>query len=286
MTINTAAVTRPIFRAGLMLRKHGPTIAFAAGVAGSVTSTVLACRATLKLADELPEMKNKLEEVKDMRYIDESERKKDLAYIYTQNTITVAKLYAPAAIIGVASITALTGSHVAMNRRNAALTAGYAAVSKAYDEYRQRVQEEMGEDKEKQLYLGLRKEKVVDEDGKKVKTLVADPNGLSPYARFFDECSTEWTKDPELNRVFISCQQTWLNQMLQAKGHVFLNEAYDALGLERSSAGAVVGWVISEDGDNYIDFGMYDAGNSRFINGIERSILLDFNVDGVIYDKI
>ena len=284
--MNTAAITRPIFRAGLTLKKHGPTIAFVAGVAGSVTSTVLACKATLKLADELPEMKHKLESVKDMNHEDETERKKDLAYVYSQNAITVAKLYAPAAIVGVASITALTGSHVVMNRRNAAITAGYAAVSKAYEEYRARVQDELGVDKERDLYLGLHDEKIKGADGKKEIVKLADPNGLSPYARFFDECSTEWTKDPELNRVFIQVQQTHMNHLLHARGHVFLNDVYDALGFERTSAGAVVGWVVSDDGDNYVDFGMYDAGNSRFINGIERSILLDFNVDGVIYDKI
>ena len=58
------------------------------------------------------------------------------------------------------------------------------------------------------------------------------------------------------------------------------------LGLERSSAGQVVGWVMNNDGDNYIDFGMFEASSSRFVNGTERSVLLDFNVDGVIYDKI
>ena len=60
------------------------------------------------------------------------------------------------------------------------------------------------------------------------------------------------------------------------------------LGIPRSQAGAVVGWVLGE-GDDYIDFGMFDGNNMAtrdFVNGYERSILLDFNVDGVIYDLI
>jgi hypothetical protein len=89
-----------------------------------------------------------------------------------------------------------------------------------------------------------------------------------------------------MNRLFVTCQQNYLNHVLQVRGHVFLNEAYDALGLERSTAGAVVGWVMGDNGDNYIDFGIFEAQNARFVNGSERSILLDFNVDGVIYDKI
>jgi hypothetical protein len=95
-----------------------------------------------------------------------------------------------------------------------------------------------------------------------------------------------WQKNSEHNKLFLKCQQSYANDMLQARGHVFLNEVYSWLGLEHSKAGAVVGWVINSDGDNFVDFGIFDPGNSRFVNGQERSILLDFNVDGVIYDKI
>ena len=139
-----------------------------------------------------------------------------------------------------------------------------------------------GSEEELDIYHAVK----IENKGTKEEVKLADPNKFSPYARFFDEGSTEWTKDPEMNRLFVTCQQNYLNHILQVRGHVFLNEAYDALGLERSSAGAVVGWVISQDSDNYIDFGIFEAQNARFINGIERSILLDFNVDGVIYDKI
>jgi hypothetical protein len=86
--------------------------------------------------------------------------------------------------------------------------------------------------------------------------------------------------------MFLQCQQNYFNQQLKARGHVFLNEIYDAIGLERSKAGTIVGWVTDGNGDGYIDFGMFEDASRRFINGIEPSILLDFNVDGVIYDLI
>lgn len=109
---------------------------------------------------------------------------------------------------------------------------------------------------------------------------------MSIYGRWFDEGSLNWQKNTEMNHIFLECQQRYANNKLQAKGHMFLNEVYDALGLERSQAGAVVGWVINGDGDGYIDFGMYEPGSNLFINNIEPRILLDFNVDGVVYDKI
>lgn len=287
MNANLQTVTRSLGRGSLILRKHGPTIGFVGGVAGVVTSTVMACRATLKLADELPEMKHKLEQAKSTNHLSDTEKTKDVAYVYTHNTLAVARLYGPSVIVGVVSIAALTGSHVTLNRRNAGLTAAYAAVSKAYDEYRDRIREEVGEERELDIYRGVTQEKTkLNGDSKKSEVSVIDPNKRSPYSRIFDECSSEWTKNPEINRIFITCQQNYLNNRLQVIGHVFLNEAYDALGFERTSAGAVVGWVISEDGDNFIDFGIFEAYNSPFVNGLERSVILDFNVDGPIWDKI
>lgn len=284
MQLNTQMITQPLFRTALVVQKHAPTIAFVGGVAGAITSTVLACRATLALAEELPTMQDELNDVRALNH--DGKHKKDVAHIYMKNTMIVTQLYAPSVIIGVASITALTGSHIALSRRNAGLTAAYAAVSEAYDKYRDRVRDEVGKEKEYELYRGVYTEKTKDENGNKVVKKVADPNGLSPYAMFFDERSSEWINNPEMNLLTLKSQQNYYNNLLQVRGHVFLNEVYDALGLPHTSAGSVVGWVIGKDGDNYIDFGIYDASNSLFINGQSHTCLLDFNVDGVIWDKI
>ena len=81
-----------------------------------------------------------------------------------------------------------------------------------------------------------------------------------------------------------------MNEKLLAQGHVYLNEVYDALGIPRSKAGQIVGWVYNPDnpvGDNYIDFGIYQTNRAvarDFVNGYEKVILLDFNVDGNILD--
>lgn len=275
-------LSKKIYRQSLILKKNSPHIAFGFGVVGVLTGTVLACKATVKLNGSYAVFKDELDDVK--KYSLDGNRNKDLASVYGRNAAIVVKAYGPSAIVMGLSIAALTGSHIEMTKRNKALTAAYVALQKAYDEYRIRVREKYGNETELDIYHAVKEDNAKSKEV--VKHKLADPNSFSPYARFFDEASTEWTKDPEMNRLFVTCQQQYLNHVLHVRGHVFLNEAYDALGLERSTAGAVVGWVVGENGDNYIDFGIFEAQNARFINGSERSILLDFNVDGVIYDKI
>lgn len=287
------SVSRNVGKSVLAFKKQSPHIFFGVGVAGTITSTVLACRATLKLSEKLDEIKQRVNDVKTIEELTlkaspsadhaaiVNERRKDMAYVYIHGGVELTKLYAPAAIVGVASIACLTGSHIQLTKRNTALMAAYATLQKAYDEYRSRVREQLGDEKELELHRGVTTEVIKGEEVKSV-----DPNSRSPYSVFFDEYSPNWQKDPELNRLFITCQQNYANNLLRARGHIFLNEVYDMLGVERTKAGAVVGWVIGETGDNFVDFGIYEAYNSRFVNGMERSIILDFNVDGVIYDKI
>jgi len=281
-------VTQKIGRSILQTKKNSPHIFFALGVVGVVGSAVLACRSTLKLEEAVDEFKAEVQEVKEIGITEEhseQEYYRDMGYVYGKSALRLAKLYGPPVIIGAASIALLAGSHAQLTRRNNALTITVATLAKAYDEYRERVRGEVGEDRELELYRGIETQKV-EAGGKTEIVKVVNPSGVSPYARFFDEFSINWKKDPEMNRFFIQCQQNYANHLLNARGHVFLNEIYDMLGLERSQAGAVVGWVLDGEGDGYIDFGMFEVRNSRFVNQIERSILLDFNVDGVVYDKI
>lgn len=289
-------VTRPVGRAKLNVQKNSPHILFGAGVVGVVGAAVMACRATLKLEENLDEIREDLESVKGLKESSESkgtdyaseEYVRDLSYVYTKSAIKLGRLYGPSVMLGAVSLGALTGSHIQMTKRNTALTVTLAAVSKAFGEYRERVQAEIGEENELDIYRGV-KELEVEYEGQEgsERIKVVDPNGMSVYARCFDATSQNWTKDAEINRLFIQCQQNYWNDVLRARGHVFLNEVYDTLGFERSQAGAVVGWVLDgPSSDNYIDFGMFEASNAQFINGLERSVWLDFNVDGVVFDKI
>lgn len=288
MTIRNV-VSKTVGRSTLKLKHNSPHILFGVGLVGTVASTVLACRATLKTEPILDEIKSDLEMPKDReitKEYTERDRSRDLAYIYVKSTTRLVGAYAPALVIGGVSVALLTGSHIQLTRRNATLTVAYAALHKAYMEYRDRVREEVGTEKERDLYFGTCVEKLEDENGKLKEFKTVDVNKLSPYARFFDEGSPNWHKTAEYNRIFIQCQQNYANNILVARGHLFLNEVYDMLGIEHSKAGQIVGWVANGKGDGFVDFGMFEAHQQGFINGREPSILLDFNVDGNILDLI
>jgi hypothetical protein len=295
------SVTRKIGGAVLTTKANSPQILFAGGLVGVVGGAVLACRATLKVGEVLDEFKSDIEAVKKIREdgqigpddegksrpVPEDEANKMMAYVYISGTAKLAKLYAPAVAVGAFGVAALTCSHYTLLSRNASLTAAYATLAEAYDAYRERVKKELGEEKEKDLYLGRTLEKFANEEtGKIEEHYVVDPNRMSPYSKWFDEGNPNFQKNAEYNRLFIQGVQNYANNILHARGAIMLNEVYDMLGIERTQAGAVVGWVISNDGDNSVDFGMHEARNSDFLNNREPRILLDFNVDGVVFDKI
>lgn len=292
-TIKTLA-TRSIGRTGLILKKYSPEILTGVGIATGVAAGVMAVKATLNVEPVLDNVKANLEKVE---YIKANTEDFDPKYeanlkgrVYGKGVVELTKLYWPALSLGTASIACIIGAHGIMKKRNAALVVAYNALEKTFVEYRDRVSEKVGEDVEADIRLGFREEEVVDEEsGKKKVVTHVDPMGVSQYARFFDELSQYWDKNAEYNLLFLRAQQQYANDRLQARGHLFLNEVYEALGIPHTQAGAVVGWVISKDGDNFVDFGIYDLENEKareFVNGVERAILLDFNVDGVIYDKI
>lgn len=111
----------------------------------------------------------------------------------------------------------------------------------------------------------------------------------SDFARFFDDTCPSWTEEAEFNLIFLRQKQMYANSLLKAKGHLFLNDVYDLIGIPRTKAGTIVGWIYNENDpncSNFIDFGLYDTSKSKFVNGYNPTILLDFNVDGPILDLI
>lgn len=285
-------VTRSLAHQVLVAKKNSPHIFFAGGVVGVVGAAVLACKATLKLEATIDEVKQDLVEVKEKHddpnaSYPEKQYTKDLGRAYGVSVYKFGRLYGPSVAVGVVSIAALTGSHIQMTKRNTALTATVAAISKAYEEYRVRVREELGEERELELYRNVR-EDADPVTGELVQTV--NPSKYSPYARCFDEANPNWENSAELNYIFIKCQQEYANHRLHTRGYVLLNEVYASLGFEYTSPGAVVGWVYDPyaegDGDNYIDFGLFEAHSERFRHGDEKNVWLDFNVDGVMYTLI
>lgn len=300
------AVTRNLHRVGFKLKKHSPEILVGAGIVGVIASTVMACKATTKLDDIMEEPKEKIDKIHELmekpemvpegKEYTEEDGKKDLTIMYTQSAVKLIKLYAPAVALGTLSIAAILGGHHLLRKRNVALAAAYATIDKGFRDYRNRVIERFGKELDKELKYNLKsteiEEVVKNEDGTEttVKKTVStvNPNNISDYARFFDDGCTGWTKDPEYNLMFLKDQQRYANDLLKSRGYLFLNEVYNMLGIPVCEAGQIVGWIYDEknpNGDNFVDFGIYDLYNEKnrdFVNGYEKTILLDFNVDGNI----
>ena len=301
-------LTNTFSRIGFKLKQRSPEILVAAGVVGIVSSMVLACKASTKVHDILEDTKEQLSQVKQVledekfskETYSEEDAKKDTTIIYAQTGIKFIKLYGPAIILGSLSIASILTSHNILRKRNVALAAAYTVVDKSFKDYRSRVIERFGEELDHELKYNIKAKEIeevtVDAKGKektkKTTISVVNNDGYSDYARFFDDGCTGWTKDAELNLVFLRQQQDHANEMLKSRGHLFLNDVYYMLGIPKTKAGQVVGWVYDEKnpvGDNFVDFGIYDSHrevNRDFVNGYERTILLDFNVDGPIVDLL
>lgn len=285
--------------------KHSPEILAGVGVVGVVGSLVMACKATTKLSDILEDSKEQLDKIKEVaadpayeEKYSQDDAKKDTTITYVQTAMKVTKLYAPSVILCASSLGCLLASNNILKKRNAALSAAYMTVDKSFKEYRKRVADRFGEEVEKEIRYNIKAEEItkVDEDGNEVTETVKimdgtdDPNSYSDYARFFDESCAAWQNDAEYNLTFLKAQQQYANDLLKAKGRLFLNEVYRMLGIDETKAGQVVGWVYNPDnptGDNFVDFGIYNMQRERvraFVNGYEPNILLDFNVDGVIWN--
>ena len=299
-------------RVGGKLQKHSPEILMGLGIVGTVATTVVACKATVKVNDILEDSKETIDKIHGAvdgtlattEEYTEKDAQKDLSIVYIQTGWKLAKLYAPAIGLGVLSIGCMLTSHGIMKKRNIALAAAYTAIDSSFKDYRKRVVERFGQAVDRELKYNLKAQKitetVTDEDGKEKKVkkdamVLEDPSSYSDYARFFDDGCENWEKDAEMNLMFLNAQQRYANELLISHGHLFLNEVYDMLGIPRTKAGQVVGWIydpehkLEGERDNYVDFGIFDIYRQTkrdFVNGYENVILLDFNVDGNIWDLI
>lgn len=295
-------------KAEFTIKKNSPEILLGAGIVGFVGTIVLACRATCRADEVLEFHRRKIKDIEDAKEIADADPEGEMSYdieIYRQDkairylktTGNLAKLYAPTVAVGALSLACILTSRNIMQKRYLGVVAAYNGLSAAFEEYRKRVRDEYGEGLDKHFRYGTTYEElpVYDENGKKTKekeqvekteTEMVMPTDDS--CRFFDSSNPNWDKNPTFSMMWLRGQQNILNDILHTRGHVFLNEVYDALGFHHTPQGAVLGWIDGE-GDNCIDFGLYDQNKEnvrRFVNGVDNVIMLEFNHDGVIWDKI
>lgn len=290
-------------KAIMKIKKRSPEILIVVGVVGTVASAVIACKATTKVNKIIDDAKDDIDKVhvatencvtEAGETYSTEDSKKDLAIIYAQTGVKLAKLYAPAVILGTFSIASILASNNILRKRNVALGAAYAAIDKSFKDYRGRVIERFGEQVDTELKYGIKAKKfeeveVDPETGKEKKVkktvMVADPNLQSDYAVYFDNKSRNYETNQDYNYMFLKAQQQFANDKLQTRGHLFLNEVLDDLDLPRTSAGQIVGWT--KDGpDGYVNFRIVEVDRETEDGRHEPALLLDFNVEGNIWDKM
>lgn len=281
-------VTRLAGRAGLVLSKHAPTILTAAGTAGFIGTTILASKATLKVEETVAEetaLLVKVHEAHEAGKLEDKDALHDKVILYTRMTTKLAKLYAPALVLGAASIVSLATGHGIMLKRNASLAAAYAAVDQAFKTYKKKVESKFGKDAVIDALVSTAEEDLTKNE--LTMEAIAAVDGVSPYGVIFDETNNNWSADEDLSMLHLKCQQQYANDILQTRGHIFLNEVYKMLGFPHTPAGAVTGWVKG-NGDDFVDFNIFE-GTFEGEDEKGRTVTkwaLDFNVDGVMYDKI
>src|SRR5574344_453230 len=302
MKINTKTLRKSFKKAQLTVRKHATEILMVAGVIGTVAGAVMACKETLELEDVLDECKQEKMELEEQYAMceeySEDALKKDQVKLTIKQVAKIVKLYAPSVIMEVTSIGVILASNDIMRKRNATMAAAYATLNSMYKRYRQNVIESYGEEVDKDMRFGVKHEKVteIDEDGNKVKVdaRIVDLDNtalaISDYSRFFQMgCKGFDASSGRYNLLYLKGIQAMFNNKLIADGYVMLNDVYRELGFDTIPEGWSIGWVYDEAnpiGDNYIDFGLYEARNKnqRAVNDWEPVILMDFNVDGNLYE--
>lgn len=312
--------TQMLAKGKFKLKKASPTIMIVGAAIGGVTAAVLACKATLKAEEIIAEHNAQVEtihttkaqvdsgemQLKDGETYTADDMKKDITATYVHTAVWLAKVYAPAVTLGGISLACMFGSHHIMSKRNASLTAAYIAIDKVFNEYKDRVTERFGDRVQHELEHNIKAVEVESKEKKDDGTeeaireyadVARDVN--DPYSMIFDESCSLWEKDSMMNAMTIRNVESAANRRLRTNGHLFLNEVIDMLdpygkGCHRTAVGQVAGWIYDpkdETKQNCVSLGTdcYVPGNEAlndFINGDERSVMLHFNCDGPIIDKI
>ena len=300
----TGAIVKKIGAEKLIfLRKNQPKMMLIGGLALIGVGVVSACRGTLKTEDSVDEFKEQANYIHNASKLLESD-KKDITKAKAENIgklcLNTARNYAPAVICIGSGVALIVGSHNIMQSRIGMLSAAYISLDEAYKGYRQRVIDAEGEEADRKYCFGVEKKEITEEkqlkngktkEQKKVVNYIhSDGRPYSPYARFFDAYNspTEYRNDPGYNDMFLRSQQAIANEQFQKKGHLFLNDVYKMLGMAETPEGQLVGWYQGM-GDDFVDFGLLECYNEAardYVNGSTECFVLDFNVDGPIWDLL
>lgn len=301
------SMNRALKNMKFLAKKNSPEILLIFAGVGAVGSMIGACFATKKSCDILAASNADLD-VLDARATEATDEnvKNDIYQEMKKNkTITKLKVvgyYLPAVTGMSLSIVAGYGSHHILNKRYLGSVAYAAALNTAFTQYRNRVVKAYGEDIDKQLYYGAGFNDAANVIGN-IDTEESNKIGYSETEEFpgftliLDQSNPNARNGYDYLKMFVTCTENWANTMLQVDGHLYLSDVLDRLGVPKDDpkyknlykAAQVCGWWLDDDkSDGCVDFDQLDmvrpTGNPD--DPYERYILLTFNVDGNIWEKM
>lgn len=294
---------RMLFKAGFKLKKHSPEILICVGVVGTISSTVMACKATLKAKDVIDEAKIDICEIKedmDSEFIPEEEKeasKKELAKVYVDTGVQLVKIYAPSVILGTLSLGTVFASNNILRTRNASLSAAYTTLDSVFKKYRNNVKETYGDEVDHNMRYGIREDKIemTDENGKKKTQKVKhmskdfDPEDLSLFMA--KGTSVEWDDSEEYLMSSLTIKERVLDDMLKSRGYLFVNEVRHELGFDPVAYGQTMGWIFDTKNENLKnEFSLNINWDEPYVqmyynNAWRRGVVINLEPDGDILSR-
>lgn len=202
--------------------KHSPEILTGIGIAGMLTTTVLAVAATPKA----------------LKLIDNEKKRQDVEKLKPVDVVkTTWKCYAPAAGMAVASTACLIGASSTNLKRNAALATAYKISETALVEYREKVIETIGEEKEREVREKIYKDRIEENPVSKNEVIITEKGNTLCY----DLDSKRYFRS-DMNAIEKAVNE--INRQLIYENYASLNDFYDKIGLEYTKTGGRLGWNI------------------------------------------
>jgi hypothetical protein len=243
-------------QANKIMQKNSPTILTALGVAGLITTVVMAVYATPKAVEIIKQEEHE-------RDLD-NEEGAPIEPITVPEVIRLAwKEYIPSAIMGAATIACIVGSNSVNIRRNSALAALFSLTETAAREYREKVKEVIGEKKEQEVRDEIAQD-AVDKHPLKDNSIVITGNGNTLC---FDKLSGRYFSS---NINTIKKIELNYNQLLLRRDYLSLNCLYEELGLETIPMGEDLGWTTKY----FLEFKF----SSRLTPDQEPCLVVDYQV--------
>ena len=281
-------VTRALGSLKLGAVEHAPELLTVGGTVGMIATVVTACKATLEFQEVLKvhnERMAKLDAIEIDRtaaghVVNEADAidiPETRMGIWVETAKSAVKIYYKPAILGLLSVSAFMGATGIFKKRYLSMAGAFIQLFDENKALKSELERARTGKEEIDAHVDTETGEVI-EDG---TSTVSPEERECMFSRFFDESNPNWEKSSEANRIFLQNTERFANNRLHMNGHLFFNELLDMLGYEKTQTGQMFGWI--DDGSEWqIDFGIFNANSKakrRFVNGIERSILLTFNVD-------